>query len=127
MNVALREAYRAYHAVPPGVSWEDAVQAHWERGLVINCPELFLLGRLVRSDWSEARLLDVNSVAMPEEADMWFIWCAGGDLRFVKPWADGIPMRFVAYQHRSYAIIKISWEKALQLFQPRNQYRHPSR
>lgn len=116
---AVERAFEVYHSVlePPGVSWEDAVQAHWQGGVVICCPQLFCLCRLVCKGWSDERLLDCYSVAVPEDADSWMIWVASGDLSFLNPVALATPMKWVAFQHHSYRIKFVPWVKVLKLHQ----------
>lgn len=118
---SLVTAFKAYHDQPPGVPWQTAVQAHWERGVVINSPQLFALARLVRHDWPASRLLDVNSVALHNDADSWMIWIAAGDLRLLIPWTRLQPMDYVIWQHRTYDIKIIPWEKALLSLNRRNR------
>lgn len=76
-------AHAAYHRHgPPGIPWLDAVDFHLQHGLVISDDRLFLMGRRVRNDASEAEQLSLHwQPCLPAHHTTWHIWAAAGDLR----------------------------------------------
>ena len=113
-------AWRAYHESPPGVSFDEAVQAHWDGGgVVINTPELFCLARRVVSTWYDEDLLNCRKVAIAELSDAWFVWCAAGELWRLSAWAE--PLAWVLWQHRTDEIKRIPWAKAVCLLRSRKR------
>jgi len=80
--------------------WEFAqvIAAHGERGGYVHItPEVFVLARPIRRDWSEDDICNPQLVA--EEADCWHLWLLSGAasaaVRFLP-----YPLPFVSWHRR---------------------------
>ncbi len=74
-------------------TFTEDIEAHFLHGWVISTPELFLMARPVRSDWSDDVVL--NPFRLSDSPDMWHVWLAAGDWRqafrlapFPLPWVS---------------------------------------
>ncbi len=55
------------------------LEAHLLYGYVISTPEVFLMGRRVRSGWPDETLRDPYATA--PDGDCWHVWLCGGSMR----------------------------------------------
>lgn len=82
-----------------GSAWSFAqvVEAHAQCGYVVVTPELCLLFRAVRSDWSEGELCD--PLLFSPEPDCWHVWLVAGDYRQALRWTP-YPLPWVSCHRR---------------------------
>ena len=86
-------AARAHLSLGSDWSFAEVVEAHAVSGYVSVTPEVFLLGRAVNSDWSDAELCDPH--LWSAEPDCWHVWLLAGDasrvwglLPYELPWVS---------------------------------------
>jgi len=77
---------RRLYRLNPGMSFDDDLKAHFERGYVVSTPEAFAMGRPVRRDWTPERLNNPFHAEPAATADCWFIWVLAGDLSVAARW-----------------------------------------
>lgn len=80
------EQVRRLYRLHPGMSFEQNLAAHFERGYVVSTPQAFGMARPVRRDWEPGRLNDPWDVEPLESADCWFLWVLAGDLSVAARW-----------------------------------------
>lgn len=78
----VRRLYRMH----PGMSFDDDLKAHFERGYIVSTPQAFGMARTVRKDWTTGRLNNPWDVEPLESADCWFLWVLAGDLAVAAHW-----------------------------------------
>ena len=72
-------AYQEYSKHDRGVPWVDALDFHFQHGVVIATPIAFLMARPVWAGWSDGAHLSFDCVATTR-ANCWHIWAAAGAL-----------------------------------------------
>lgn len=92
--IAYRQAYNAYHAEPPGVSWLTMISAHLHgsASFLISTPGLFLAARIVSSGWDDEALTDPWQ--SDPDGDTLHIYVAAGRL------SDMVPLIPIAIRPR---------------------------
>ncbi|QJE99108.1 hypothetical protein [Luteolibacter luteus] len=78
-------------------SFAEIVEAHAQSGYVVVTPEICLLFRAVRRDWSEAELCD--PLLYSPEPDCWHVWLLAGDYRQAMRWMP-FPLPWVSFHRR---------------------------
>lgn len=61
-------------------SFEEDLEAHFQRGIVISNPVCFLMGRVVRHDAPPEDIVDPWKNQWDRSPDCWHIYLAAGDL-----------------------------------------------
>jgi hypothetical protein len=80
------EHVRRLYRLHPGMSFDDDLKAHFERGYVVATPQAFAMARPVRRDWTPGRISNPWDVEPLETADCWFMWLLAGDLSVAARW-----------------------------------------
>jgi hypothetical protein len=80
------EQVRKLYRLHPGMSFDQDLAAHFERGYVVSTPQAFGMARPVRRDWEPGRLNDPWDVEPLDSADCWFLWVLAGDLSVAARW-----------------------------------------
>jgi hypothetical protein len=82
-----------------GSAWRFAqiVEAHAQSGHVVITPEICLLFRGVRREWSGAELCD--PLLYSPEPDCWHVWLLAGDFRQSLRWMP-YPLPWVSFHRR---------------------------
>lgn len=80
------DSIRRLYRLNPGMSFENDLKAHFERGYVVSTPQAFAMARPVRRDWKPGKIGNPWDVEPLEFADCWFIWALAGDLAVAARW-----------------------------------------
>lgn len=95
---AFTTAAEVYRREPCARTLREDLEAHLVHGWVFSTPELFLMGRVVRHDWPEDRILDPWDT--DEAGDCWHVWLCSGDILEALAMMP-FPLPWVSYQRRN--------------------------
>lgn len=73
-------AYQEYQKHNRGVTWTDALDFHFQHGVVISTPVAFLMARPVRHEWPDDIHASLSTFGKNWTHDCWHIWAAAGSL-----------------------------------------------
>ena len=100
-------AHAAYHRDgPPAVPWLHAMEFHHQCAFVFSTPSLFLLARPVMMDWTPEEHISFLT-ADRDQADGWFVWSAGGDLKQILEIAAAFGARNACFQRRTHRVHRV--------------------
>jgi hypothetical protein len=106
MKTPVHQAYDLY-AAHPDMDFNEDFSNHVARGgYVIMTPQVCVMARPIRRNWTSARIADTGQVEPRETADCWFVWLLCGSLKeavkhlpYALPWVGfsqrGQPARFI--------------------------------
>jgi len=82
MSNFYEEALKVYANEPCKYTLDQEIQNYMENGFVLMDDDIFVMARMVRSDWTYEQITD-SALPPAEEPDCWHIGLAVGDLRTI--------------------------------------------
>ncbi|BCU77981.1 hypothetical protein [Luteolibacter sp. LG18] len=85
-----------YRSQEPDIPWIDALDFHFQHGVVVSTPELFVMARPVRLADGDDEHLALSVPRPADEADGLHVWMAAGTMRGLLaelrrlPWVKGV-------------------------------------
>lgn len=101
-------AFHKYQEIERGVSWTDALDFHFQHGVVISTPEVFVMAREVGISWANEDYCSL--VAMPfGRRGLWHVWACAGDLGKLLELAKSHGVKRLVYQRHGVERCRRKW------------------
>ena len=102
-------AFHKYQEIERGVSWTDALDFHFQHGVVISTPEVFVLARRVSIYWSDEEQVSLFQPLDLKFSEKWQVWAVAGDLGKLLALAKEHHVRLVTYQRHGCQKLRQRW------------------
>lgn len=97
-------AHAAYHARgEPGIPWSAVIDFHFQTGVIISDPRVFVMARPVPDDLTVDEEVSLSDYGLAgHHGGTWHVWAAAGDLRRMMPLLEDYAIEELSFQRRGH-------------------------